>query len=93
MYFTQLAAALNDAGLDYKAVIDTSPVEIPWTPALVKEFWKAIQEIQLGKGHTAELTTKEIDEVYDTLNRHLAQFGIAVSFPSEDSMRLDSLDD
>lgn len=93
-YFGNVARALNDAGLDYRAVLAENPAEIPWSAALVKELWKAVQELQLGKAHTAELSVEEVSEVYDALNRFLSEkFGIAVSFPSEDSLRFQSIEE
>lgn len=86
-YFTYLAAGLNASGFDMKKTLKES-VEIPWTPETVKDWlWRPIQQAQLGKESTAELTTKDIDEVYDTLNRHLGQItGLYVPFPSVDEL-------
>lgn len=87
LYFTQLAKMLNDAGLDMRKVLKPS-ISIPWTSQTIKEnLWKPIMKIQTGKSSTTEMTTKDINEVYDTLNRHLGEkFGIHVDFPSEESL-------
>jgi len=87
LYFTQLAKMLNDAGLDMRKVLKPS-ISIPWTPQTIKEnLWKPIMKIQTGKSSTTEMTTKDINEVYDTINRHLGeQFGITVEFPSIESL-------
>lgn len=87
LYFTQLAEMLNDAGLDMRKVLKPS-ISIPWTPQTIKEnLWKPIMEFQLQKSSTTEMTTKDINEVYDTINRHLGeQFGITVEFPSIESL-------
>jgi hypothetical protein len=87
LYFTQLAETLNDAGLDMRKVLRPS-ISIPWTSANVKEFlWKPIMDFQLQKSSTTEMTTKEIDQVYDTINRHLGEtFGIHVEWPSLESL-------
>lgn len=83
VYFTLIANALNAAGLDMKKVLKPN-VEIPWSAETVKEYlWRSIQRAQLHKESTTELTTSEIDLVYDTLNRFLAEkFGISEPFPS-----------
>jgi len=82
VYFKLVADALNGAGMDMRAVLKPG-VEIPWSPITVKDYlWRSIQKLQLRKDSTTELTTKEIDEVYDTLNRHLAKFGVHEPFPS-----------
>lgn len=86
-YFTYLAAGLNASGFDMKKTLKES-VEIPWTPETVKDWlWRPIQQAQLGKESTTELTTKDIDEVLDVLTRHLGEkLGISVEFPSVESL-------
>lgn len=82
-YFELLADELNNAGLDMRMVLKPS-VAIPWTPENIKEFiWKPIQNAQLKKESTTQLTTKEIDLVFDTINRHIGEkFEIHVPFPT-----------
>jgi hypothetical protein len=84
-YFELLSEGLNDAGLDMKKVLKPS-VDIDWTPDMIKtHLWKPIQDVMFEKKSTTELTTKQVSQVYETLNRHLAQkFGIAVGFPSNE---------
>ncbi len=81
-YFRLLADALNDAGYDMKKVLKPE-VEIPWSVSSVKEFlWRPIQEIITGKESTTKLDRKEVSEVYEPLNRHIAsKFGVVVPFP------------
>jgi hypothetical protein len=81
-YFERLAEELNDSGLDMRKVLKEA-ISIPWNKDTIKEYlWKPVQESQIGKKSTTELTTKEVDLVYITLNRHLGEkFGISVSFP------------
>lgn len=81
--YTLLAKALNDAGLDMRKTLKPG-VEIQWNAKGVKEYlWRPIQEAQLQKRSTTELNTKEIDMVFDTLNRHLGQrFNLHIPFPS-----------
>lgn len=85
-YFELLAQALSDAGLDMKKTLKPE-AEIPWTAEAVKEYlWRPVQKAQLQKDSTTELSTRNIDEVYDTLNRHLGEkFGITVPFPSQET--------
>jgi hypothetical protein len=84
-YFTMLADDLNQAGLDMKKVLKPT-VDIPWNADTVKAFlWRPIQEAQLQKESTTELSTREVDVVYNTLNRHLGdKLGIHTPFPSEE---------
>lgn len=81
--FQVLANELNENGLDMRKTLKPS-VEIPWSGRSVKEWlWKPIQKAQLNKDSTTKLTTVEIDQVFDTLVRHLGQqFGIQLNFPS-----------
>lgn len=91
-FFGLLAEELNKAGLDMKVVLKPE-VDIPWTAQMVKEFlWRPIQKAYIGKQSTTELEkVKEIDEIYEILNRHLAQkfgeFGLEnVPFPSLENL-------
>ena len=90
--FDLLAEELNTAGLDMRKTLKES-VEIPWNRENVKDFlWRPIQQAQLRKTSTTELTTKDIDKVFETLNRHLGErFNLHVDFPSvEEVMRTTS---
>ncbi len=85
-YFEFLSEAFNDSGYDMRAVLKPA-IEIRWTPETVKEYlWRPIQKLQLMKESTTELTTAEIDKVFETLNFHIAKFGIHVPFPSIDQI-------
>lgn len=81
--FSLLAEELNNNGLDMRKTLKPE-VEIPWSKMAVKEYlWRPIQQAQFAKKSTTELTTKEIDEVFDTINRHIGErFGIHIPFPS-----------
>jgi hypothetical protein len=85
--FTELSEQLNDAGLDQRKVLKPS-VDIPWTPEAVKEqLWRPIQRAMLLKSSTTELTTTDIDKVFDVLVRHLGEkFGIEIEFPSIEAL-------
>jgi glycerol-3-phosphate dehydrogenase len=85
LFFEQVAEALNNAGLDMRKVMKPT-FDIPWMKETVKEYlWKTVQDWQLGKKSTTELTKQEIDVVYETLNQHLAKLGVHVPFPSLES--------
>lgn len=88
LYFTQLAEALNDSGLDMRVVLKPE-IAIPWTPTSIKEqLWRPVQRLQLDKRSTTELTTKDLDAIYDTINRHIGErFGIHIPFPSNEIYR------
>ena len=82
IYFEMIAKALNDAGQDMRGVLKTN-TQVWWDKDSVKEFlWRPIQVLQLQKKSTTQLLTKEIDEVYDTVNRHLGKHIDTIMFPS-----------
>ena len=92
-YFRQLADALNFAGLDMKATLSHRSVDVPWNVNRIKEaLWKDLQMIMTksdeypeGKDSTIQLDTKEVSEIYETLNRWTAsKLGVSVPFPSID---------
>jgi len=87
LWFTMLAEELNAAGYDMKKVVRAN-VDIPWTSYNVKEFlWRPVQESQLGKKSTTQLSTDEIDKIYDTINRVVGErTGVHVPFPSLDGL-------
>lgn len=84
LYFTMLAKALTDAGLDVRQTLKQD-FDLPWTDSLVKEIlWRPVQIAMLNKKSTTNLNKMEISDVYETINRHLAEkHGVSVPFPSE----------
>ncbi len=88
VYFKLLSDTLNDAGLDMKKVLKPT-VDIPWTPKAIKDFiWRPIMKAQLGKTSTTEMSTVDIDSVFETINRHLGEkLGVHEPFPSYDNIR------
>ena len=88
LHFQMIADTLNESGMDMRAVLKPE-VDIPWNKDSVKTFlWKPIMKLQLGKKSTTEMTSGDIDKVFDTLNRHLSQFGISEPFPSIETIML-----
>lgn len=87
--FRLMSETLNENGLDMRKTLKPE-IDIPWTDKAVKEYlWRPIQESQLNKKSTTELTTVEIDQVFDTINKHLGErFGLHVPFPSIDEILL-----
>lgn len=85
--FEHLAQELNDAGLDMRKTLKPG-VEIPWNKVTIKEYiWRPIMTAQLGKRSTTELTTTDIDDVFNTIVRHLgSKFGIEIEFPSVETI-------
>jgi len=92
-YCRDLAQALNDAG--YMAVSKDEEKQYPWKEGLeisfsmelVKErMWKPILEALEGMRSTEEQNTVMVGEVFEELNRIMADKGIHVPWPSEETM-------
>ena len=85
-YLQMLSDALNDAGLDVQHTL-SKPIELPWNEHLAKELlWRQVQVACTGKESTTELDKFEVTEIYQIIDRHLAQtHGISVAFPSQDA--------
>jgi len=76
-----LAERLSDSGLDMRKVLKPE-VEIPWTVDSAKEYlFNPIAKVMFDKT-SSELSTTEIQQVWDVLNRHTGEkFGITVEWP------------
>jgi len=87
LWFTMLSQELNDAGLDMRKTLKPE-VDISWTSQSIKEYlWRPVQLSQLQKQSTTDLSSDEVDKVWETLNRHLGEkFGLHVPFPSMDEL-------
>lgn len=81
-YCSLLADEFAARGLDMKAVLKPD-VEIPWTTESVKNhIWRPVQEIMLDKESTTELSTTDIDAIYQVVSKHLAEkHGISIPYP------------
>ena len=85
-YFSLLADALNDAGYDVGATIK---VPVDFTPETVKQYMAKpiLHALWHDKEGTHELSTTEVSELYEHMNRLTAEkFGIGIDLPSEQSL-------
>ena len=82
MWLSQVATALNDAGLPMQKVLT---VDLDWDGETAKEYlWRPVQKSLLKKDSTTQLTKEEVTRVYETLNRLLGEkWGIHVPFPND----------
>ena len=87
VYCNMLARALNDAGMDQRAVLAQmrEGVEIPWSQDRVKDtLWREVQKAMLSKTSTTNLSRQEVSQVYEALNRWTGQtLGVSVPFPQK----------
>jgi len=83
-YFEFVADALNDAGLD---IGKTITIDIPWSAITVKELlWRTVQKKLVDKKSTTQLTSEEVTEVFEVMNRGLSKRGLEIPFPSLEAM-------
>jgi predicted methyltransferase len=82
--FAQIAEILNSEGQCFRYTgLKGMEIEAQWDEYKVKEFlWRPVQFHLTGKRSTTELTTNEIDKVFEPLNAAFAEKGIEVRFPS-----------
>lgn len=88
-YFGLVAEALNDAGLSIQQTLKSN-VDVPWTPVSVKEIlFRSVMRAMFLKDSTTELTTAEVNKVYEVMDRHLSQLGLdSIPFPSTNPIDL-----
>jgi len=87
LWYTHVSDTLNEHGIDVKVFFDfykTGEIEHAWSPELVKEIiWRPVQKSVTRKTSTTQLTTDEIDKIFDPINKLFGEkFGIFVDFPS-----------
>lgn len=83
LYCKMLSDAFGEAGLDMKKTLKPE-IDIPWTPESAKDHLvHPIMKALYNKTSTADLSTVEMQKVYEILNRHTAEkFGISIEWPS-----------
>jgi hypothetical protein len=90
-FFELLSDECNDQGITIQKLLQNE-IDTMVTPILVKEaIWRPIQKVMFGKDSTTELTTKEIDQIFDVLNKHLGEWGIHIDFPSFENLMKEKL--
>jgi hypothetical protein len=78
--FEELANELNDHGLYVSNVIRA---DAPWNKERVKELiWRSTQKRILGKESTTALTTTEVDQVFEVIQKAIGELGLTINFPS-----------
>jgi hypothetical protein len=92
--FGEVANEMLDQGIERHTVMqDLEGYSCPIDAGFIKEVWRAIMYTQTGLQSTTQLSTAQIDKVYETFNRFLSdEYGIYVPFPSMDSLATAYLD-
>lgn len=90
-FCSMLADEFGARGLDMKAVLKPE-VEIPWTTESVKNhIWRPVQEIMTDIESTADLSTTDVNAIYQVVARHLAEkHGISIAWPDRFSQGEDA---
>lgn len=84
-YLDLVAHELQNQGQTLQDIVKkVDMIEItPTTETLKSNIWKPIQEAMLGKKSTTELTTAEVNQVYEIISMFLSKnFQIDLPFPS-----------
>ena len=84
LYCEQLSQTLNDAGITQKMVLQA--IDIDWSADSIKSLFRSLGRAKYGIKSTSELTTKQLTDIYDELNRIVAKFGVHIPFPSEEEI-------
>jgi len=87
LLFDFTAKEYDAAGYGLMKLLEEFPmIDVPLTGKHIKEIWRIAQIEHTGKESTQDLTTDEINQVYDIFNRYIALAGIHVPFPSLESL-------
>lgn len=88
-YCDLMAESFNAAGYDQRAVMEQfkDGFDVPWTMEAVKHVFRTVAKAMYGVDSTAELTTTQIQSVYEVVDARLAEItGIRHEWPSEESI-------
>lgn len=79
-----VAKECNEIGFTYSEYIRQRPkLEMPWTMERVKDLWRTAAYHMYGHTSTSQITTDQIDKIYDVVNKAIAEItGVHVPFPS-----------
>ena len=92
LFFSILAEELNNSGYDMRTLIKKE-VDISWTKNSIREYlWQPFQKAMFGEISTRKLTTEQINQIYDQINKVVAERtdgNIQVSFPSVETLTLE----
>lgn len=89
-YCELIARELQNQGQTLQTVTKKiDMVEITPTTHTIKEvLYKPIMEVVTGKKSTTELSTAEVNKVYEIISMFLSkEFGISLPFPSNEDLR------
>lgn len=76
---------LNEAGITQRIFFEKHNYESSWSgPSFLENVWRKLQESLFGFRSTRKLNTKQVGEVYETINSDImTPHGIYVPWPSK----------
>lgn len=80
VYFEEVADLLNESGISVQLFL--KDFEIDYSKEMIKGIWRRIAEKKFGKESTADLTTRELQDIFEEFNRQVSKHGIHLPFPS-----------
>lgn len=89
LYLTLVARELQNQGQTIQGIVKKVDwAEIIPTKQSVKEvLWRPIQETVVSKKSTTELSTSEVNKIYEIMSMFLSkQFGISLPFPTSQDL-------
>lgn len=87
-WFNLVSEALMRDGYTVEQVF-SGEIELMPTPEVMKEVWRQVMYKQTGKTSTKDMNTKDLDMIYDVLNKKMGEkAGVHVAWPSEEEMSL-----
>ena len=91
LFFEQLANELTINGFDMKKTL-RDDIDIMWNAYNIKEYlWRPLQEVVCGKKSTTEITTQEINQIFDMLSKAIGErTGLHIPFPSIETLMLNN---
>jgi predicted oxidoreductase len=85
-YFELVAKDLRQNGITVKKLLEGG-LDIMPTKDIMKEVWRKIQIAMFDKESTKDLTTREINDILDVLNKHMGEnHEIFRAFPSIETL-------
>ena len=82
LYLSRVAKALNEKGITFEVFFNEG-YQVEWTMEICKnELWRPIQKAITGKQSTTKPSTAQYPEIYDYLNKRLAEHSIHIPWPS-----------
>lgn len=86
--FTEIAYELNQKGFEFQYKgLKGKEMKSRYTGNIVKDqVWRPLQMALYEKESTTELTTSDIEMIFDVLGKWLAENEIIIDFPSAESI-------